>query len=211
MTRRGYWLRAQSKRHGPLMYFTGKMFSDTGKPQDFKLWWTAMKMLRKLKAEFPILSGYNLSVVGPKGITQVNPKRKKFTKRFTSAQEARRIYEQLARQNGPVKKRNPVKRKRRRNPETRTELAAAGRLLKNFSGHAPDEVLRVNEKKFRTGLAVGPVLALAYQTVRDGQTEDYVHEFRKTSRPLLAASHDGRTLRIVGGRFQFTEAGIEDR
>lgn len=98
----------------------------------------------------------------------------------------------------------------RRNPESR-EIARAGRLLKNFSGHEPSEILTVDDKNFSTGLAVGPLLGLAYETVRDGEKLPYFHEFRKSSRPLLAASSDGKQLRIVGGRFQFTEAGITDR
>lgn len=58
---------------------------------------------------------------------------------------------------------------------------------------------------------VGELDGVLYTTVRDGQTEKYVHRFRKKSRPLLATSHDGTQLGIVGGQFQFTEAGIEDR
>jgi hypothetical protein len=100
---------------------------------------------------------------------------------------------------------------RRKNPETRSELAAAAEKLRDFSGHEADEVLHVQEKNFRNGLVIGPLHGLLYGTVRDGRNENYIHRFRKASRPLLAASSDGRSLRIVGGRFQFTEAGIEDR
>lgn len=61
------------------------------------------------------------------------------------------------------------------------------------------------------GLVVGELDGVLYSTTRDGKREKYIHRFRRKSRPLLAASHDGKTLRIVGGRFEFTEAGIEDR
>lgn len=98
----------------------------------------------------------------------------------------------------------------RRNPESR-ELRQAEKLLTDFSGHEPSEIVNVKDKSFKTGLAVGPLLGIAYETVRDGETLPYFHEFRKSSRPLLAASSDGKALRIVGGRFQFTQAGITDR
>jgi hypothetical protein len=38
-----------------------------------------------------------------------------------------------------------------------------------------------------------------------------VHRFKKKSRPLLAASHDGTQLYILGGEYAFTDAGIIDR
>jgi len=90
-------------------------------------------------------------------------------------------------------------------------LESAAHLLKEFSGHEAAEVLRVDEPAFKDGLVIGPLHGLLYGTVRDGRSENYIHRFAKKSRPLLAASSDGTRLRIVGGRFQFTEAGIEDR
>lgn len=91
------------------------------------------------------------------------------------------------------------------------EIKNAGRLLKEFSGHDATEAITVEDKTFKTGMVVGPLLALGYETVKDGETLAFMHEFRKSSRPLLAASHDGKQLRIVGGRFQFTNRGIVDR
>lgn len=60
-------------------------------------------------------------------------------------------------------------------------------------------------------LPVGELDGVLYTTVRDGQTEKYIHKFRKKSRPLLAASHDGKSLHILGGEYEFTERGIEDK
>lgn len=107
---------------------------------------------------------------------------------------------------------------RRGNPESRgarllesdAQLRSAGRLLEEFSGHKPVEVVRA-ETGLQKGLVIGELDGVLYTTVRDGQTERYIHKFRKNSRPLLAASSDGKKLGIVGGQFQFTEAGIEDR
>lgn len=95
--------------------------------------------------------------------------------------------------------------------ESDAELQQAARLLKDFSGHEPTEVLRINEKPFKKGLVIGETDGVLYTTVRDGRTEKYIHRFRKKSRPLLTASADGTRLGIVGGQFQMTEAGIEDR
>lgn len=106
---------------------------------------------------------------------------------------------------------------RRHNPQRReaierdAELATASRLLKDFSGHEPAEILRVDERPMRKGLVIGELDGVLYTTVRDGKTERYIHKFRKSSRPLLTARADGKQLGIVGGRFRMTEAGIVDK
>ena len=90
------------------------------------------------------------------------------------------------------------------------ELDQADELLNDFSGHRGREVLSVRERPIKTGLVVGDLLGVMYATTRDGQKEKYGHEFRSKSRPLLVASHDGSRIGIVGGRYRFTERGIED-
>lgn len=72
-------------------------------------------------------------------------------------------------------------------------------------------MLRVQEKNPKAGLVIGDLDGVLYSATRDGKRERYIHRFRKRSRPLLAASSDGTQLRILGGEFEFTEAGIEDR
>lgn len=83
--------------------------------------------------------------------------------------------------------------------------------MADFSGHEPTRLLRVDQPRSRKGLIVGELDGVLYTAVRDNRAERYIHRFRKRSRPLLTASADGKELGIVGGRFQFTEAGIEDR
>ena len=104
---------------------------------------------------------------------------------------------------------------RRGNPERRERHAEAieeaARRLEDFSGHAPSEVLRVPAQTPKVALPVGELDFVGYTTVRDGKTEKYIHRFAKKSRPLLASSHDGTSLHILGGEYEFTEAGIEDR
>ncbi len=91
------------------------------------------------------------------------------------------------------------------------ELDQADALLNDFSGHRGREVLSVRERPIKAGLVVGKLLGVMYATTRDGKKEKYCHEFREKSRPLLVASHDGSRIGIVGGRYEFTERGIEDR
>jgi hypothetical protein len=91
------------------------------------------------------------------------------------------------------------------------QVDAAAERFEAFSGHAASELQRVHVPDKKVFLVVGELLAVAYGTVRAGQYDEWHHEFRKRSRPLLAVSHDGRSLSIVGGRFEFTDAGIEDR
>lgn len=101
----------------------------------------------------------------------------------------------------------------RRNPQRRTATQAgldkAAQMIEEFSGHAPDSVLRVSEKPFTTGAVIGKLDGVLYSTVRDGVAEKYIHRFKRKSRPLLATSSDGKHLRIVGGQFKFGEAGID--
>jgi hypothetical protein len=110
--------------------------------------------------------------------------------------------------------RNPVP------PSSASKRAQAAELFKEFSGHDAEITSRVDAGRelglpIRKGgeiplLAFGELLAVEYETIRDGVTERYRHAFRKASRPLLAARHDGERLYIVGGRYRFTDRGIVD-
>lgn len=61
------------------------------------------------------------------------------------------------------------------------------------------------------GMVVGECDGILYTTVRDGETEHYIHDFKKKCRPTLISSHDGKHLGLIGGDFTFTERGITDR
>ena len=95
--------------------------------------------------------------------------------------------------------------------ETEAEVEAATRLQTDFSGHEPQHLDTVKVGESRVFTPVGELAAVMYDTTRDGKPEKYIHRFRRKSRPLLASSHDGTELRIVGGRFRMTEAGIVDK
>jgi hypothetical protein len=103
----------------------------------------------------------------------------------------------------------------RRNPEGRAAVEgkqeAAAKLLEDFSGHEAGRTVTAEVRNIDGGLVFGELDGVLYSATRDGKRERYLHEFRRKSRPLLAASHDGKQLAIVGGRYQFTDAGITDK
>jgi hypothetical protein len=90
-------------------------------------------------------------------------------------------------------------------------IERAAQLFEDFTGHQARRVRHVKTRDHDTVLAVGPAEAVAYNAVRDGKRESYIHEFRKGSRPLLAVSDDGSQLYLLGGAYRFTDRGIEDR
>lgn len=105
-----------------------------------------------------------------------------------------------------------VTKPRKRNPANRADsVNASRRRYENFRGETPGSVRPVAVKVPRSALTVGELDGVLYTTTRDGKSESYVHKFRKKSRPLLAASDDGASLHIVGGRYEFTERGIVDK
>jgi len=107
----------------------------------------------------------------------------------------------------------PLVSLRRRNPDS---LEAAAQRLEDFSGHAAKKTIKVAARSNQhTGLVIGELDLIGYRTKRagiaGGKLIRYAHDFSRGSRPLLAVSSDGKQLHIVGGRYEFTEAGIEDR
>jgi hypothetical protein len=80
-----------------------------------------------------------------------------------------------------------------------------------FSGHRAGYGEKVKLKIPRAGLVVGELDGVLYTTVRDGETERYVHKFRQKSKPVLVAGSDGRSLHVLGGDYEFTERGIVDK
>lgn len=109
--------------------------------------------------------------------------------------------------------RKQMPRQLKKNPAPRSlarEKEQAAALFEDFTGHAADEYQQVDLPRPKVALAFGKLLAVEYETVRDGKVERYRHAFKKESRPTLAAAHDGSSLAIVGGRYNFTERGITD-
>lgn len=84
-------------------------------------------------------------------------------------------------------------------------------MYREFSGHEPRHVDKVKIKGSGVAFLVGDCDGILYTTVRDGKTEKYIHKFKKSSRPLLAASSDGTQLYILSGEYKFTDRGIVDK
>lgn len=85
-------------------------------------------------------------------------------------------------------------------------------LYESFTGHRATGKVSIDKPVMPDVLlAVGDVDGLLYTTVRDGKLEKYIHKFAKRSRPTFCVSHDGTQLYMIGGKYNFTERGIEDR
>lgn len=91
------------------------------------------------------------------------------------------------------------------------EIDAADAKLSAFSGHSASHFQKFKAKPAKVGFALGDLVAVEYRATRDGETNNYRHAFRKSSQPLLSVSDDGKQLLILGGEFEVTERGIEDR
>lgn len=94
---------------------------------------------------------------------------------------------------------------------TDPRVKAALKLFEDFTGHAGEVMGTHTIPDDDTLVVVGECDAIAYTATRDGETHSYQHEFRKSSRPVLAVSHDGLRLYLLAGAFKFTDRGIEDR
>lgn len=92
------------------------------------------------------------------------------------------------------------------------EVGRAVRLYERFTGHDAEElgVFQLPDLP-STATVIGECDGVLYTTVRDGETEKYIHRFRSRDKPLLCVSPDGRQLILVGGRYVFTEKGIVDK
>lgn len=91
------------------------------------------------------------------------------------------------------------------------KVNAAAKLYVNFRGEEPEFVQAVDFEVAPVMLLIGELDGVLYTTRRDGKQESYIHKFAKNSRPLLASSHDGSQIYILGGEYEFSDAGIIDR
>lgn len=177
-----FYIHVQKHGRGPIMLYNGKSFSSAGNAKP-AMFTTAHAAMYKARH---LLGRYKILSQYKIWVSD---------KFFGEATKDTRV--------------NP----RRRNPES---LDEARKKLEDFTGREATDVLkapsRSNEK---TGLVIGTLDQIGYQAAREGidggRLARYLHKFRKGSRPLLAVSKDGKQLHVVGGQYEFTEAGIEDR
>lgn len=91
------------------------------------------------------------------------------------------------------------------------KVKRALRLFEDFTGAGGKVLGAVEVPADDVMVTIGNVEAIAYNTIRDGKRQSYQHEFKPSSRPVLAVSHDGRRLYLLAGAYRFTDRGIEDR
>ena len=104
---------------------------------------------------------------------------------------------------------NPASESRAQHPNPR-KLAQAAALFEDFTGKRATRITKHSLPELPTeGLVFGRLVQVGYESARDGRL--YRHTFRKRSQPLLVATPDGKTVYIVGGRYAFTDRGIEDK
>ncbi len=95
-----------------------------------------------------------------------------------------------------------------------SQRAKAANLYERFTGHDAEEIGTVNISPLKDGevlAVIGECDGVLYTTVRDGVEEKYIHEFRKSDKPLLCVNADGTQIHLIEGRYLFTEKGIVDR
>jgi hypothetical protein len=96
-------------------------------------------------------------------------------------------------------------------PRHARSVKASARLFERFTGHDAAEAIEIPDLKLPDSVAViGECDGVLYTTVRDGNTEQYIHEFKSKDKPLLCVSPDGRQLLLIGGAYIFTDRGIVD-
>lgn len=94
----------------------------------------------------------------------------------------------------------------------KSSIRQARAAFQEFKGEKPGRV-RVSRlpRDDVAGWELGPMIGVAYQARRDGETLDYFHEFKKSARPRLVAAGDGRQLYIDGGAYKvMPDRGIVD-
>lgn len=99
---------------------------------------------------------------------------------------------------------------RKRNPVASRDTIKAARLYQAFTGHEPETLGAIDFKLPKSMMVVGTCDAIEYTTVRAGKTERYRHVFRKSDRPQLLVSGDGKQTILAEGRYEFTERGFID-
>ena len=125
---------------------------------------------------------------------------------------ADRSFAELYKAAGTIKSTDTKRAKNPVPPAKSVQVRNAKQLYEDFTGHKATEKVSIDKPVMPDVLlAVGDVDGILYTTVRDGKLEKYIHKFAKRSRPTFAVSHDGKQLYMLGGSYNFTERGIEDR
>jgi hypothetical protein len=120
--------------------------------------------------------------------------------------QLKREFNRLLEESTTPRRKNPVP------PSKVVQARNAADLYQRFTGHDALEEVRIDKPVLPdVMLVVGDIDGIMYTTVRDGEVEKYVHQFKKSARPLFCVSHDGKQIHLIGGEYDFTERGIVDR
>lgn len=195
-----YTIKAQrigrdGERVGKILTYDGEHFSSDKPPRGFASKADAIARGREMVKNFDVLNGYAVYIQDH--IARENPKKRAAKKKSRTS-----------------KQKTSVPRTARSNPRAPRESAQldeAARKFADFTGHTPTRVTRHTKRPTRVAWELGPLDFVGYTAVRDGKREAYIHKFKRRAKPVLAASANGKQLEIVGGRYEVTEAGIEDR
>jgi len=91
-------------------------------------------------------------------------------------------------------------------------LKQGAKLYTDFSGHEAEVVGKVKAPPMPKVLVeIGLIDFIGYRTVRDGRKEKYIHKFKGSAKPGFYVTPDGKQIVLIGGKYTFTEQGIEDR
>ncbi|WP_374334449.1 hypothetical protein [Leeia sp.] len=139
-------------------------------------------------------------------------KRATVKKKAPTAAALRAEVADLKRKLADLQAKPKAKRAPRRNPVPRSSVAQAAKAFTAFTGHQA-EVIGKMEKPVIPDVVwpLGEMIGVSYAAVRDGQREEYYHEFKENCRPLLCVSPDGKQLLVLGGRYKVGETGINDK
>jgi hypothetical protein len=87
-------------------------------------------------------------------------------------------------------------------------IVRAQNLFRRFFGRNPDdcEIVEVATKEPEVTLVIGELDGVIYRT--EGSKEPFIHRFKKSDRPLLLVSCDGRQIYVLKGAYRFTERGF---
>lgn len=96
-----------------------------------------------------------------------------------------------------------------KNPRGR-QFKRAVSLYRDFTGENPRYLEDWDVIVPLVAMEVGKVTGIMYKARVDGTVQEFLHEFTGRSRPILAASADGRQLLLLGGDYKMTERGIVD-
>lgn len=87
-------------------------------------------------------------------------------------------------------------------------FARAASLFRSYFRRDPrrNEIVQVATRENETVLVIGELDGIIYRA--ETAREPFIHRFKKSDRPLLCVSSDGRQIYALKGGYEFTERGF---